>query len=97
MRTSRIEMLALVLAAGCASTPEMPATRFANAPAVQRVDDRRNVPAPPEQRPFHLNFYTYNGAIQRPLIRAPSARSGSTRSTRCRTRPGSPTGSVCAT
>jgi hypothetical protein len=60
----------LVLAAGCASTPEMPPVRFANAPAVVRVDDRRNVPVPPEERPFYQSFYKYYGAVQRPLIRA---------------------------
>ena len=70
MKTSRIEMLALVVAAGCASPPDLPPARFANAPVVQRVDDRRNVPVPPAERPVYLNFYNYNGVVMRPLTRA---------------------------
>ena len=45
-------VLALALAAalaGCAA-PAVPAVRFANAPAVLAVDDRRDVPRRPEQR-----------------------------------------------
>ncbi|HEX7842735.1 MAG TPA: hypothetical protein VF469_34920 [Kofleriaceae bacterium] len=70
MKNSRIEIFALVLAAGCAATPEVPPVRFANAPVVVRVDDRRNVPVPPVERPFYLSFYNYNGVVQRPLTRA---------------------------
>ncbi|HEX3763734.1 MAG TPA: hypothetical protein VHW23_33795 [Kofleriaceae bacterium] len=70
MKSSQIQMFTLVLAAGCASTPEMPPARFANAPVVERVDDRRDVPKPPAERPFFLSFYNYNGVVQRPLTRA---------------------------
>jgi len=70
MKASRIETLALVLAAGCAASPAWPPAQFANAPAVQRVDDRRNVPVPPAERPLYLSFYNYNGVVQRPLTRA---------------------------
>jgi hypothetical protein len=70
MKNSRIEICALVLAAGCAATPEGPSVRFANAPVIVRVDDRRNVPVPPAERPFLLSFYNYNGVVMRPLTRA---------------------------
>jgi hypothetical protein len=70
MRTSRIQLLALVLAVGCAASPEWPPAQFANAPAAQRVNDRLNVPVPPAERPTYLNFYNYNGVVMRPLTRA---------------------------
>jgi hypothetical protein len=70
MKNSRIQMFALVVAAGCAASPEWPPARFANAPVVHRVDDRRNVPVPPAERPTYLNFYNYNGVVLRPLTRA---------------------------
>ncbi|HEX3481298.1 MAG TPA: hypothetical protein VHT91_40070 [Kofleriaceae bacterium] len=70
MKTSSIQIVVLVIAAGCAASPDWPPAKFANAPAVHRVDDRRNVPVPPAERPVYLNFYNYNGVVLRPLTRA---------------------------
>ncbi|HEX7843535.1 MAG TPA: hypothetical protein VF469_38945 [Kofleriaceae bacterium] len=73
MMKPRIQMLQrfwLVLAAGCASAPEVPEVRFANAPAPDRVDDRRDVPVPPAERAFYQSLYEYNGTVQRRLTRA---------------------------
>jgi hypothetical protein len=64
-----VPMFALALAAGCAA-PEVPAARFANAAAVIRVDDRRDVPARPAEREFFHSYYHYNGMVQRRLTRA---------------------------
>lgn len=58
----------LVLAS-CASSA-VPAARFANAPPVQVVDDRRDVPVTPHERAFYQMLYHYDGTIQRPLVRA---------------------------
>jgi hypothetical protein len=69
MKNSRIPMFVLALAAGCAASPQWPPAQFANAPAIRQVDDRRNVPVPPAERPTYLNFYNYNGVVQRPLTR----------------------------
>jgi hypothetical protein len=70
MKNPHIQMFALVIAAGCAASPAWPPAQFANAPVVHRVDDRRNVPVPPAERPINLNFYNYNGVVLRPLTRA---------------------------
>ncbi len=70
MKNFRIQMFVLALAAGCAASPEWPPVQFANAPVVWQVDDRRNVPVPPVERPSYLNFYNYNGVVLRPLTRA---------------------------
>jgi hypothetical protein len=69
MKNSPIQMFVLALAAGCAASPQWPPAQFANAPAIRQVDDRRNVPVPPAERPTYLNFYNYNGVVQRPLTR----------------------------
>ena len=60
----------LALAVGCAPRQDLPAPRFANAPAVTRVDDRRDVPAKPAEREFIHDLYHYDGTIQRRLTRA---------------------------
>jgi hypothetical protein len=56
-------------AAGCAA-PDIPAARFANAPPVGQVDDRRDVPARPAERAFIHALYHYDGTVQRRLTRA---------------------------
>ncbi|HEU4733395.1 MAG TPA: hypothetical protein VFT22_36130 [Kofleriaceae bacterium] len=63
-------MIALLVLASCASTPEVPAVRFANAPAVRVVDDRRDVAAKPSEREFIHSLYHYDGVVQRRLTRA---------------------------
>jgi hypothetical protein len=60
----------LVLVAACGATRRVPSVRFANAPAVTAVDDRRDVPATPEKRAFYDHLYHYDGSIQRRLTRA---------------------------
>jgi hypothetical protein len=60
----------LALAMACATSSELPAPRFANAPAVIRVDDRRDVPTKPAEREFIHDLYHYDGTIQRRLTRA---------------------------
>jgi hypothetical protein len=58
------------LVAGCAGSPAVPAVRFANAPPVAAVDDRRDVPATPESRDFLVNLYHYDAIAYRRLERA---------------------------
>jgi hypothetical protein len=60
----------LALAMSCASAPELPAPRFANARAVTRVDDRRDLPTKPAEREFIHDLYHYDGTVQRRLTRA---------------------------
>ena len=58
-----------LLAAGCAAR-DVPAARFANAPPVHQVDDRRDVAALPAEREFIHALYHYDGTVQRRLTRA---------------------------
>ena len=70
MKNLLIACPALALVMSCASSPDLPAPRFANAPVVTRVDDRRDVPAKPAEREFIHDLYHYDGIIQRRLTRA---------------------------
>jgi hypothetical protein len=56
----------LVLA-GCASAQPV---RFANAPAVTSVDDRRDVPCPPAPREFYPDLYNFDATFHRPVVHA---------------------------
>jgi hypothetical protein len=67
-RSSGCAVLAAVLA-GCMSSPQVTAVRFANAPAVQVVDDRREVPRPPESRDYKPWLYYFDGVVARPIDR----------------------------
>lgn len=60
--------LALTLA--CGASQDLPAARFANAPPVTRVDDRRDVAVKPTEREFIHDLYHYDGNVQRRLTRA---------------------------
>ena len=60
----------LLAVVACSATRPIPGVRFANAPAVTAVDDRRDVPAQPEARGFFQHLYHYDGTIQRRLVRA---------------------------
>ncbi|MGE5180751.1 MAG: hypothetical protein ACM31C_01750 [Acidobacteriota bacterium] len=60
-------LLALV---ACGASRPVPGVRYANAPAVTAVDDRRDVPNQPERRTFFQHLYHYDGTIQRRLVRA---------------------------
>jgi hypothetical protein len=60
----------LALAAGCSTVGAIPPARFANAPVVTVVDDRRDVPAKPTEREFFHSLYHYDGLVQRRISRA---------------------------
>src|SRR5215470_898986 len=70
MKNLLISCPGIALAMSCASSEALPAPRFANALAVARVDDRRDVPAKPAEREFIHDLYHYDGIIQRRLTRA---------------------------
>ena len=61
--------LAIILVAAC-STSHVPSVRFANAPPVGLVDDRRDVPAPPKKRVDYRLLYHYEGTFHRRITRA---------------------------
>ncbi len=67
MRSAAALCLAI---AGCAAVSELPAARFANAPAVAAVDDREDVPKPPAKRLFLPFLYVVDGTVTRRLTRA---------------------------
>ena len=60
----------LLALAACGGVSAVPAARFANAPAVTIVDDRRDVASAPEERTFYHDLYHYEGTVHRPLVRA---------------------------
>jgi hypothetical protein len=60
--------IGLLVITACASAP--PAVRFRNAPAVQVVDDRRNVPKQPATDDPLIPVYYYDGYFQRRISRA---------------------------
>jgi hypothetical protein len=62
--------LAIALVLGCEHKPEFPIARFANAPPVTLVDDRRDVPHPPAVRVSLLNSYSYDVFYERSVTRA---------------------------
>ena len=60
----------LVLLAGCASRPSaIPDTRFVNAPVVEAVNDRKDVPKLPEERVLVRELYQFDGSFFRRLTR----------------------------
>jgi hypothetical protein len=62
--------LLLVFLVACTTSDVLPPVRFANAPAVTVVNDRRDVAAQPATRTHYPWLYNYNGAIQRRISRA---------------------------
>ena len=58
------------MVAACGSASRLPPARFANAPAVEVVDDRLDVPNKPRERIFLEDVYHYDGLVQRRLTRA---------------------------
>lgn len=60
----------LLALAGCASAPAPTDVRFANAPAPQAVNDRKNVARPPREREFVRYMYNFDAQLQRPITRA---------------------------
>ena len=69
MRDS-ILWLCSLLVASCATGPDVPPARFANAPAATRVNDQRDVAEKPAEREFLHSVYHYDGLVQRRLGRA---------------------------
>ncbi len=61
--------LALALAAGCGHRPAAPEVRFANAPPVTAVNDRRDVPARPVDHYFSRHLYHFDGSFYRLITR----------------------------
>lgn len=62
--------LCIVLAfAGCAAS-ELPPVRFANAPAVTLVNDRKEVATQPANRIFLPNVYLFDSSVHLPVDRA---------------------------
>ena len=72
-RLARAAMLGAValgaLAAGCAHRAAVPGVRFANAPAVTAVNDRRDVPRRPATREFSRDLYHFDGSFYRLITR----------------------------
>ncbi|HEY5947303.1 MAG TPA: hypothetical protein VIV40_17485 [Kofleriaceae bacterium] len=62
--------LLLVVLVGCASSAAIPQVRFANAPPVLSVDDRRDTPNKPEKRLSSPKLATFEGHIYFPIRRA---------------------------
>jgi hypothetical protein len=60
----------VALAAACASPAAVPGVRFANAPAVARVNDRLDVPTEPKSHEFLVDVYHYNAILKRRIDRA---------------------------
>ncbi|MBZ0238042.1 MAG: hypothetical protein K8M05_37370 [Deltaproteobacteria bacterium] len=66
-----IAWAAIALTAGaCASHATLPSVRFRNQPAVNVVDDRRDVPSPPGGREPLIGEYYYEGYFRRRISRA---------------------------
>ena len=51
------------------AAPAVPAVRFANAPPVTAVDDRRDVPVKPAERRFVRTLYHFDGSFYRLITR----------------------------
>ena len=60
----------VIVLTACSTAARVPAVRFANAPAVDTVNDRLDVPEQPSERLFLDNLYHYDGLIQRRMTRA---------------------------
>jgi len=61
--------LPLLLLAACTGAPRIPSPRFVNAPAVEVVNDRRDVTHRPKGRIFLEDVYQYDGLVQRRFTR----------------------------
>lgn len=60
---------AAAVAAGCARHAAVPDVRFANAPPVAAVDDRRDVPRRPATPEFWRHLYHFDGSFYRLITR----------------------------
>lgn len=68
MAMTRASLATFVLAA-CTAGSEAPRARFANAPPVEVVDDRRDVARPPSNRLFLPDLYAFDSAFIWPVDR----------------------------
>ncbi|HEY5927740.1 MAG TPA: hypothetical protein VIV11_38910 [Kofleriaceae bacterium] len=59
----------LLVLASCASSAPVPHVRFANAPAVRVVNDRRNVPKQPEEIDYDRYLDNFDGSFHRLVTR----------------------------
>jgi hypothetical protein len=59
-----------VAAASCGAAPALPSLRFANAPPVTIVDDRRDVAKRPHGAPAYLELDYYDRSFAEPLVRS---------------------------
>ena len=60
----------LILLASCASSSSsIPDTRFVNAPAVEAVNDRKDVPKRPQERMLIRELYQFDGSFFRRMTR----------------------------
>jgi hypothetical protein len=62
-------LVVLLMVIGCSSS-RLPGVRFANAPPVAAVDDRRDVPKPPAAHEPGLGLYYLDGTLVRLMTRA---------------------------
>ncbi|HET9989716.1 MAG TPA: hypothetical protein VFQ65_14390, partial [Kofleriaceae bacterium] len=62
--------LALIALAACTTGTDLPPVRFANAPIITVVNDRRDVPHQPATRIYLPALYNYAGTVEKPLVRA---------------------------
>ena len=60
----------MLLIAACSTAPRVPPARFANAPAVAAVNDRRDVPHKPRERLFLDDLYHFDGVATHRWTRA---------------------------
>jgi hypothetical protein len=60
----------LILLASCTASTTLPPVRFVNVPPVHAVNDRRDVPAPPQEREFVRYLYNFDVQFQRRITRA---------------------------
>jgi hypothetical protein len=64
-----ISSIVVLACVGCASAPTIPAARFANAPAVSIVDDRRDVAKQPGELEFLPDLYLFRSSLERVVTR----------------------------
>jgi hypothetical protein len=62
--------IAIAAVAACAAPPRVPGGRFVNAPPAAVVNDRRDVPAKPDERVFLEMVYHYSAVVNDPVGRA---------------------------
>ncbi len=65
-----LPLLVMTLAAAGCTAGEQPTPRFANAPPVTIVDDRRNVPVTPERKRYLAMLFQYDGNFHKRVDRA---------------------------